>query len=146
MLKAPLKDIRALIYPVGFYRTKAKYIKEASRDIVERFRGRIPSNKKELLKIKGVGSKCANLVLSEIFSRPEVCVDTHVHRITNRLGWVNTKDVLSTEISLKKVFPSDILGRINKNLVIFGKKICRPLRPLCRECALNKVCKFFRRR
>ncbi|MCM8792168.1 MAG: endonuclease III [Candidatus Omnitrophica bacterium] len=141
ILKLPLDEIQKLIYPVGFYRNKARYIKELTKQIIEDFSGKIPDNLKDLLKLKGVGLKTANLVLGRGFGIPAICVDTHVHRISNRLGWVKTKDPLQTERRLKRIIPKDYWIKINSLLVAFGQKICLPVVPLCSRCKVKDLCK-----
>ena len=144
--KASIKEIEKVIFPVGFYRTKAKRIKELVYRLIKEYKGKVPDKKEELLKLKGVGNKCANLILSLVFKKPEICVDTHVHRISNRLGWVKTKTPQQTERELKKVLPIKFWREINWILVSFGQKICRPLKPKCEICKINKECEFFKRK
>ncbi len=134
------EKIEKLIYPVGFYRKKAKLLKSISRTIVEEYGGKVPHREKELLRLNGVGRKTANLVLSLGFSIPAICVDTHVHRISNRLGWVDTQDPHQTEIELKKMLVRDYWKRINSLLVRFGQNVCLPVSPLCSRCNLNSLC------
>ncbi len=138
--KLSLKEIEKLIYPVGFYRNKAKSLKKLADMIIEKYKGRIPDNFEELVKLPGVGRKVANLILTEVFKKDEICVDTHVHRISNRLGWVKTKKPEETEEELKKVFNKRYWRRLNKTLVAFGQGICKPLRPLCENCPVEKWC------
>ena len=142
ILSLDTKKLERLIYPVGFYKKKAILLKEICIQIIKDFKGKVPSTKHQLLQIRGVGPKCANLVLSLAFKKCEVCVDTHVHRISNRLGWTETKTPLQTEQKLKDIFPSAYLPQINTYLVIFGKNICKPLHPQCKNCILNRVCKY----
>ncbi len=144
--KADTKEIEKIIFPVGFYRTKAQRIKEITHTLIKDYKGRIPDRKEELLKLKGIGNKCANLILSLVFKKPEICVDTHVHRISNRLGWVKTKTSQQTEKELKKVLPIKFWREINHILVSFGQKICRPLKPKCEICKINRECNFLKRR
>ncbi len=138
--KLSLKEIEELIYPVGFYRNKAKNLKKLADLIIEKHKGKIPDNYKGLLKLPGVGRKVANLILSEVFKKDEICVDTHVHRISNRLGWVKTKKPEETEKELRKIFDKKYWRRINKTLVAFGQGICKPIKPLCEKCPVNKEC------
>lgn len=130
-----LEEISELIYPVGFYKTKAKHLKALS--ILEK----IPDNFMELIKLPGVGRKVANLFLSVVYEKNEICVDTHVHRISNRIGWVNTKTPLGTEMALKKFLPKNYWKIINSILVAYGQKICTPLKPKCNICKINHYCK-----
>ncbi len=140
MLQLKEEEIAKLIYPVGFYNTKAKTIKEISKVLVEKYKGRVPDNLEELLKLKGVGRKTANLVMIEGYGKPGICVDTHVHRISNRLGWVRTKHPDETEKRLKEILPPKYWMQINRLFVSFGKNICKPISPLCSKCPLNDIC------
>jgi len=140
MLRLPLKRIERLIYPVGFYHTKARVIREASRKIMRDFSGRVPDNLEELLEIKGVGRKTANLVLGLGYNIEAICVDTHVHRISNRLNWVKTKDPAGTEGALKTIIPKNSWIRLNTLLVAFGQNICLSVSPLCSRCLVYNYC------
>ena len=137
---SPLR-IEKLIYPVGFYRTKARAILEASRRIIEEFNGKVPDNLEDLLGFKGVGRKTANLVLGLGFGMPAICVDTHVHRVSNRLGWVKTRNPEETEFALRKILPRDKWIGINTTLVTFGQNTCVPVSPLCSRCPVSGLCK-----
>jgi endonuclease-3 len=132
--------IQRLIYPVGFYRNKAKAFLGISRKLIQDFKGRVPGNLEELLKLKGVGRKTANLVLGLGYKIPAICVDTHVHRISNRLGWVKTKEPHATEEALKKIIPKDYWIRLNTLLVAFGQNMCLPISPYCSRCYVNRYC------
>ncbi|MEO0302001.1 MAG: endonuclease III [candidate division WOR-3 bacterium] len=138
--KLKVKEIEKLIYPVGFYKVKAKILKRLSKEIIEKYGGKIPDKFEELVKLPGVGRKVANLILIEIFKKDEICVDTHVHRISNRLGWVNTKKREETEKKLKEIFPREYWSRINRTLVSFGQGVCKPLKPLCKICPVEPFC------
>ncbi len=140
MLKLSEEEIAKLIYPVGFYNTKAKTIKEISKKIVENYQGKVPDSIDELLKFKGVGRKTANLVVIEGYGKPGICVDTHVHRISNRLGWVKTKTPDETEKRLREILPPKYWQIINRLFVSFGKNICKPISPLCSQCPLEDIC------
>jgi endonuclease-3 len=140
MLHLSEEEISDLIYPVGFYRTKAKNIREICRVLVERYHGKVPSDLEELLKLKGVGRKTANLVLTKWFGLPGICVDTHVHRITNRWGYVDTRTPEETEIALRKKLPKEYWIEINDLLVAFGQNLCRPLSPFCSKCPVEGFC------
>ncbi len=140
MVKLSLACIRKLIYPVGFYRNKARFIRQMSKVILEDFKGKVPHKLEELLKLKGVGRKTANLVLGLGYHIPAICVDTHVHRISNRLGWVETKDPQQTEEALKKIIPKTYWIRLNTILVAFGQNLCLPISPYCSRCYVNKYC------
>ena len=136
--------IRKLIYPVSFYRNKAVHVKETCRQIVERFGGRVPSTMEELLTLPGVGRKTANLVLILAHrSQENICVDTHVHRIANRLGWVRTKTPEETERALYQATARRWWPIINLYLVTWGQNVCRPVYPLCPQCVLVDICPKF---
>lgn len=135
-----------LIKPSGMYRQKAERIVEVSKIIVERYQGKIPSDLEELLKLPGVGRKTANIVLYHGFGKPALAVDTHVHRISNRIGFVTTKQPEETEVELSKLIPSDLWGPLNGSMVEFGRNICRPNKPLCERCPFTEECKFFKQR
>ncbi len=140
MIKLSEEEIAKLIYPAGFYKNKAKQIKEISRKIVEEYGGKVPDSIDELLKFKGVGRKTANLVVSEGFGKPAICVDTHVHRICNRMGFVKTKTPEETEMELRKKLPKEYWSKVNKLLVAFGQTICKPISPLCSKCPVSQYC------
>ena len=140
MLNLKRKQIEKTIYPVGFYRTKAKTIHGICRDILEKFGGRVPDDLDTLLTMKGVGRKTANLVLTEGFKKPAICVDTHVHRISNRLGYVKTKSPEETEMSLREKLPKKYWREYNALLVTWGQNICKPISPFCSRCPIEKFC------
>lgn len=134
------KMISELIYPVGFYRTKAKRIREISKTLLKTYEGRVPERLEELLKLKGVGRKTANLVLTLGFRKLGICVDTHVHRISNRWGLVKTKTPEQTEFALRKILPKKYWIPYNDLLVSFGQTLCRPISPWCSRCPLETFC------
>jgi endonuclease-3 len=141
MAKLTEKQIERLIYPVSFYRHKAKHVKETCRILVERFRGRVPATMDELLMLPGVGRKTANLVLILSFkSLKNICVDTHVHRISNRLGWVHTRTPAETEQALYKGTRARWWPYINVYLVTWGQNVCRPVYPRCGVCLIREYC------
>lgn len=140
MVGLPLEEIRKAIYPVGFYRTKAETIHRVCRELIDRFGSRVPETLEELLSLKGVGRKTANLVVALGFGGPGICVDTHVHRISNRLGYVRTKTPEETEFALRKKLPPAYWQRYNTLLVAFGQHTCRPISPLCSTCPLRAFC------
>ncbi len=140
MARLPVRTIEKAIYPVGFYRVKAKTIKMLSEDIIERFHSRVPSEIDDLLTLKGVGRKTANLVVTLGYDKPGICVDTHVHRITNRWGYVETRSPEETEFALRKKLPPEYWKEINGLLVAFGQNICKPISPLCSRCTLSSFC------
>ena len=142
MAKLTPKQIERLIYPVSFYRHKAKHVKDTCRLLVERFNGRVPATMDELLTLPGVGRKTANLVLILSFkSLKNICVDTHVHRISNRLGWVQTKTPDETEQALYKATDSRWWPYINLYLVTWGQNVCRPISPKCGGCVVRSYCR-----
>jgi len=142
ILKLSEKEIVKLIYPVGFYRNKAKIIKEISKILVEKFNSKVPDDLETLLSFKGVGRKTANLVLSEGFGKPAICVDVHVHRISNRIGLVKTKSPEETEFKLMDILPKKYWKYINFVLVAFGQTICKPVKPKCKDCPIVKYCEY----
>jgi len=141
MVGLPVRTIERLIYPVSFYRQKARHVKETCRQLRVRFNGCVPPEMDELLSLPGVGRKTANLVLIVAHrSRSNICVDTHVHRISNRLGWVKTHTPEQTEQALYEVAPRRWWSSINRYLVTWGQNVCRPVYPLCERCAVGKLC------
>lgn len=137
---APTEDVEELIRCSGFYRVKAGRIKEVSRILIDQYGGEVPDNMKELLELPGVGRKTANCVLVYAFEEPAIPVDTHVHRISNRLGLVNTKDPEDTEKELDKFVPENIKILLNDLMVQFGQNICKPISPQCEICPLDELC------
>lgn len=135
-----IEEIESLIYPAGFYHTKAKTIQRVSRIISENYHGSVPSTIEQLTELPGVGRKTANLVLALGFGIPAICVDTHVHRVANRMGWVDTKTPEATERSLEKMLPLRYWIPINQWLVAFGRIICTPGRPRCSICPVYEHC------
>ena len=141
MVRLKLSEIERLIYPVSFYRNKARHVKEACRQLIARFDGCVPTVMDELLTLPGVGRKTANLVLTVALKSTEnICVDTHVHRISNRLGWVSTKTPEQTESALYDVVPRRWWASINLYLVTWGQNVCRPVYPACGRCAIATLC------
>ena len=138
---AEVNELEKLIYKAGFYKVKAVRIKKVSQIIKDEYHGIVPDDFDELLSLPGVGAKTANCVLVYAFKVPAIPVDTHVHRITNRLGWINTKKPEETEKELKKILPKDQWIRINRLFVRFGQEICFPNRPKCDLCPINMICK-----
>ena len=141
MLKLDVQTIEQTIYPVGFYRTKAPQILEISRRIVDEFGGRVPDDLDTLLTLHGVGRKTANLVLSEGYGIPAICVDTHVHRISNRWGYVKTREPQQTEMALRKKLPKRFWIEYNPLLVALGQHVCKPTSPICTQCPVAECCK-----
>lgn len=141
MAALPVSRIERLIYPVSFYRNKARHVKAACRQILERFGGRVPGRMDDLLTLPGVGRKTANLVLIlSHASRDNICVDTHVHRIANRLGWVKTRTPEKTELALYEVVPRRFWPNVNLYLVTWGQNVCLPVYPKCRACVVSSQC------
>jgi len=140
MIKLTPAKIERAIYPVGFYRTKARTILGVSRSILDSFGGKVPGDLDALLTLKGVGRKTANLVLTEGFQMPAICVDTHVHRISNRFGYVVTRTPEETENALRERLPKRYWIEYNALLVLWGQNVCRPISPFCSRCALVKFC------
>jgi len=140
MLKLTARRIAGLIYPVGFYRTMASVILGICRDLLERFGGRVPDTIDELLTLNGVGRKTANLVVTMGYGKPGICVDTHVHRISNRLGYVKTRSPEETEMALRGKLPRRYWIGYNDLLVSFGQNICVPISPRCSLCPVTTLC------
>lgn len=141
MARLPVARIQRLIYPVSFYRHKARHVKETCRILVDRHQGRVPGTMEDLLALPGVGRKTANLVLILSFkSRTSICVDTHVHRISNRLGWVRTRTPEETERALYRVTERRWWPLINLYLVTWGQNVCRPVYPRCDRCVIRADC------
>lgn len=134
------KQIEKLIYPVGFYHTKAKRLRQICRILAEQYGGQVPDDLEALLKLPGVGRKTANLVLIEGFGKDAVCVDTHVHRISNRTGIVATKTPEQTEFALREKLPKSHWKQYNELLVSFGQTVCTPLSPFCSRCPVETEC------
>ena len=143
--KANLKELKKVIQKIGFYNVKAARIKEVSQILVEKYNGKVPSNIGDLLTLPGVGRKTANCVLVYGFKRPAIPVDIHVHRISNRIGIVNTKKPEETEIVLKKSIERKYWIRVNETFVTFGQNICLPQNPKCNVCHLTKLCKYYKK-
>ena len=140
MLKLTQAAIEKTIYPAGFYRTKAKQIRAISGILLSRHGGQVPDTIEELLELPGVGRKTANLTVTLGFGKPGICVDTHVHRIANRLGWVKTKAPDDTEAALRRTLPRRWWIPINETLVRHGQQVCKPISPLCSACPVARRC------
>ncbi|HSR13359.1 MAG TPA: endonuclease III, partial [Thermodesulfobacteriota bacterium] len=140
MSRLPVAKITKAIYPVGFYRVKAKRIKDLSGEISRKYGGRVPDTIEELLLLKGVGRKTANLVVTLGYQKEGICVDTHVHRITNRWGLIRTRNPEETEFALRDLLPVRYWISLNGTLVAFGQGICKPISPLCSQCRVRPVC------
>lgn len=140
ILNLPLNKLEKLIFSSGHYKKKSKTIQDVSKEIIERFNGKVPNEKEKLLSIKGIGPKTANIVLAFAFQQQVIPVDTHCHRIPNRLGWVKTKTPEETEKALEKILPKKYWSEFNAIFVLFGKTICQPISPWCSKCPISKYC------
>jgi len=140
MLKLPLKKIERAIYPVGFYRTKAKSIHQICRRLIDMYGGTVPDSIDELVTLPGVGRKTANLVVTVGFQKPGICVDVHVHRISNRWGYIKTKTPEESETALRRKLPKQYWITYNDLLVPYGQNLCLPVSPLCSTCKLIEFC------
>ena len=140
MKNVSVEDLSKAIYPVGFYDNKARQIIELSKTIDEELCGKVPDEIEDLIKFKGVGRKTANLVLSLGFNKPAICVDVHVHRIFNRLGYIKTKTPEETEFALREKLPQKYWIDINTLLVTHGQNVCKPIKPKCSECPIARYC------
>ena len=141
IVKLPQEKLEKLIFSSGYYRNKAKSIKHVSKVLIEEHNGKVPDTEEELLAIKGIGRKTANIVLCFAFNKNVIPVDTHLNRIPNRLGWVKTKNPEETEFALMEVIPKKYWRELNTLLIKFGKNICQPISPHCSKCPINKHCK-----
>ncbi|MBN2368207.1 endonuclease III [Candidatus Woesearchaeota archaeon] len=137
----PVDEIERLIYPVGFYKTKAPRLKETAQILLDKYNGKVPDEMDELLGLPGVGRKTANLVLGEAFRKDAICVDTHVHRISNRLGLLETKTPHDTEMNLRKILPRKYWITYNTYLVAHGQSVCKPISPICSKCSIKGYCR-----
>ena len=140
LLRLTPRQIERVIYPVGFYRTKARVILGICRDLLDRFGGRVPDEIDGLLTLGGVGRKTANLVVTVGYGKPGICVDTHVHRISNRLGYVRTRTPEETEMALRRTLPRRYWIGYNDLLVSFGQNVCAPISPRCSTCPVRPLC------
>ena len=140
MLKLPLKKLERVIYPVGFYRTKAKAIHQTCRRLIDDYAGKVPDSIDELVKLPGVGRKTANLVVTIGYCKPGICVDIHVHRISNRWGYIKTKTPEESEQALRQKLPKQYWITYNDLLVPYGQNLCLPVSPLCSTCKLTDLC------
>jgi len=140
LAKAPTKEIERLIKSTGFYRAKARHIKEVAKVIIQRFGGKVPSDRESLLTLPGVGPKTANCVLVYAFKKPAIPVDVHVHRVANRLGWVRTKTPEKTEEALCSLLPRSLWIELNELFVTHGRRTCLPRNPRCSKCPVEDLC------
>ena len=139
-MKISISQLEKIIFTAGFYKQKSQTLIEVSNTLLTKFNSIVPKTREELLSIKGIGRKTANLVLGKAFNIPAICVDVHVHRISNRLGIIKTKTVEETETELEKIIPQDLWIEWNKYLVIWGQNKCTPRKPKCSRCAINLLC------
>jgi len=142
VVEAPTEDVQELIRPAGFYRVKAGRIQEVSQILIDEYGGEVPDTLDELVKLPGVGRKTANCVLVFAFELPAIPVDTHVHRISNRMGLVNTKTPDDTEMELSKIAPKELWIKLNDLMVQFGQNICKPTSPQCEACPVSYLCDY----
>ena len=144
MANLPIEQIEQLIHACGFYHSKATYLKEMSQDLVDRFNGQVPSNLKDLQSLKGVGRKTANVVYAVAFGGQAIAVDTHVFRVSNRLGIVNASNVLDTEKQLMQAIPSEKWADSHHYILLHGRYVCKSQNPNCAACSVAKYCKYFK--
>lgn len=140
MLEIPLKELEKIIHSIGFYKNKAQSIHSVCRELLDRFHGKVPNTKEDLLSIKGIGPKTANLVLGVAFDIPAICVDVHVHRLSNQFGIVSTKNVKETEQALQEVLPKSYWIEYNKLMVMWGQNTPRRKVPACPKCPISELC------
>lgn len=141
-LRIPLPELEKALYGIGFYRVKARHVKKLSRIILEQHAGKVPRAFDELTMLPGVGRKTANCVLAYAFGQPAIAVDVHVHRIANRLGWVQTKIPEETEAALQKIVPKERWSDVNKLFVDHGQRVCVPINPKCYQCVVREFCRY----
>jgi len=146
LANAKLKDVEKTIKPIGFYHIKAKRIIEVAKIIDFKYKGKVPDNLEQLVELPGVGRKTANCVLVYAFDKPAIPVDIHVHRISNRLGLVETKTPEETEMELMEKIPRKFWLEINDTFVMYGQNICKPITPMCDVCKIKKSCKYYQSR
>ncbi len=140
IISFPIKKLEKLIYSSGHYKKKAQILRHVSKELIDKFNSNVPNKKEELLSIKGIGPKTANIVLAFAFGELVLPIDTHCHRIPNRLGWVRTKTPEKTEKELEKILPKKYWKNFNSVFVQFGKEICQPISPWCSKCPIEKYC------
>ncbi|MEM2089754.1 MAG: endonuclease III [Candidatus Pacearchaeota archaeon] len=141
IVKLPVKKLEKLIFSSTYYKRKARTLKHVAKELIERFNGRVPSTREELLSIKGIGPKTANIVLAFAYKKQALPIDTHCHRIPNRLGWIKTKNPRETEKELEKLLPKRYWREFNALFVLFGKTICTAVSPRCSKCPIRRYCK-----
>lgn len=141
LIKIPIKKLEKLIYSSGYYKNKARTLKHVSKIILRKFKGKVPDSEEELLSIKGIGRKTANIVLNFAYGKAALPIDTHCHRIPNRLGWVKTSKPEETEQKLKKLLSENYWKDFNSLFILYGQSICKPRSPFCSKCPIKKYCK-----
>lgn len=144
LVNIDVSEIAKLIYPVGFYKTKAKHLQALGKMLIEKFNRAVPQSMDELLMLPGVGRKTANLVLAVGFQIPALCIDTHCHRIPQRLGWLTSKTPYESEMKLRELLPKNIWLDFNWVFVSFGQSLCRPIGPKCSRCPISSHCKYYK--
>lgn len=144
LLKIDEKELESLLYGIGFYRNKAKILKKLAKEIIEKYNSIVPNKLEELVKLPGIGLKVAKVILNEAFNLPYVAVDTHVLRISNRLGIINTKDFKEANEILENILPENLKIKYNKTLVAFGQTVCKPKNPKCEICKVKDFCKYYK--
>lgn len=140
IVKMPIKKLEKVIFSSGHYKKKARTLKHVSKVLIKKFNSRVPNNKEDLMSIKGIGPKTANIVLAFAYGKQVLPIDTHCHRIPNRLGWIKTKNPVETEKQLEKILPKKYWKEFNANFVFFGKTICQPISPWCSKCPVEQSC------
>ena len=140
IIKLPIKKLEKLIFSSGYYKNKARSLKHVCKVLLNKYNGKVPKTREELLAIKGIGPKTSNIVLCFAYGQNVIPVDTHVHRIPNRLGWVKTKKPEETEVELMRIVPKKYWKEINTTFILFGKNICLPVSPWCSRCPINELC------
>jgi endonuclease III len=140
IIKIPINKLEKIVYSSGHYKKKARILQSVSKELIERFGSKVPDSKEDLLSIKGIGPKTANIVLNFAFNKPVLPIDTHCHRIPNRLGLINTKNPLETEKELEKILPKKYWSEFNGIFVLFGRTICLPVTPFCSKCPIEGYC------
>jgi endonuclease-3 len=139
--KLQTKKLEKIIFSTGHYHKKARILKHISKDLIKRFNGKVPDNKEDLISIKGIGQKTSNIVLNFAFDKEAIPIDTHCHRLPNRIGWIKTKNADETEIEIMKILPKKYWKEFNGIFVLFGRTICVPVSPFCSKCPIKNYCK-----
>ncbi len=142
VVKISQKELEKWFYKIGFFRVKAKNVKKLSEIVIDKYKGKVPDTIEELTSLPGVGRKTANCMLCYAFGKPAIAVDIHVHRISNRLGWIETKNPEESEIALEKIVPKEMWIKVNSLLVGHGQTICSPINPKCKLCPILKLCNY----